>query len=229
MPRSRNPLSLLFLWQLAIGVTVAFAPPNFKTPNTSPIIHGVLSNSLLAPSSTSLHAKKKGGVTTTSSGKIQVKLLKHVAGTGHAGQVIMVTPAFFNNKLRPTQSALVISNEEVAREQKEVEQHEKEAIETAKELQATISELTLKFLRKAGPDGQLFGGINAKTLITELQGAVDDKKDFLSQKHVKIADLYDEEGKKMNGDIKHIGKFSSTIFLRADISAKFDILVEPEA
>ena len=184
---------------------------------------------MLSPKTTALFGKKKGGATTSpSKSKVQVKLLKHVAGTGQAGEVVMVTPAFFNNKLRPTKSAQMISDEEVAREQSESEQQDKEATETAEALQAKISELTLKLTRKAGPDGQLFGGINAKMIITELQAKIGDEEDFLSQKGVKITELVDGDGKKIRGDLKHTGTFTSKISLRQDISAKFDILVEPE-
>lgn len=235
MNRYAISLYLHFLLGLSLHGANAFQPSparSLRNPGLSthikPYKHVVSCDSLVLSTSTRLFSKKKGGVTSTASGKIQVKLLKHVAGTGQAGQVIMVTPAFFNNKLRPTQSAKIISDEEVEREQKEAEQREKEAIATAEALQAEISKLTLKFARKAGPDGHLFGGINTKMIITELQGNLDDKTDFLGQKQVKITEISDDKGTKLKGDIKHTGKFSSTISLRNDVSAQFEILVESE-
>ena len=64
-----------------------------------------------------LYAKKKKKDTTVGkSGKIQVKLLKYVAGTGSAGEVIMVAPAFFANKLQKTGSAVRISDDDVEKE-----------------------------------------------------------------------------------------------------------------
>ena len=152
-----------------------------------------------------------------------MKLLKHVAGTGQAGDVIQVTPAFFNNKLRPTNSAAIISDEEVAKERAEGEEMEREINEKAKELQATLSETTLTLTRKAGPEGQLFGGIGPKVIMSELEKVNGSK--FLSQKWVKISEILDENGKKMRGDIKHTGSFGARINLKKDISAKFAIEV----
>jgi ribosomal protein L9 len=231
-----SPLNLLVLLQ-TLAVAAAFSPASLTTTHQrathharslDPIIHGVVSNSILSPTSTVLFSKKKAAAASPAKGKVQVKLLKHVAGTGQAGEVIMVTPAFFNNKLRPTKSATMISDDEVAREQSEAEKQETEEIQIAEELQSKIEDLQVKMSRKAGPDGQLFGGINTKMIITEIQSLLKDDKDYLSQKNVKITDLLDEDGKKMRGDIKHTGTFSSKISLRKNISAKFDIIVDSE-
>lgn len=240
---SRRRLSIIFFIVRVLAAT-GFAPSSptegpslaphhratYQRRNTNPIIHGTVSNSLLSPTTTAIFGKKKGGgaATSASKGKVQVKLLKHVAGTGQAGDVLMVTPAFFNNKLRPTKSAQMITDQEVAKEQSEAEEEELEAKATAEALQAKISELELTLARKAGPDGQLFGGINPKMIISELQTAIGDETDFLNQKSVKITEILDENGKKMRGDIKHTGKFVSKIALRKGISSSFDILVESE-
>jgi large subunit ribosomal protein L9 len=189
-----------------------------------------ISHAFVSPTpSTALPAKKKvGGSSVSQGGKLQVKLLKHVAGMGQAGEVVLVTPAFFNNKLRPTQSARIISDEEVAKEQSEAEQHEKEAIATAQTFQEKIEGLALTLTKKAGPDGQLFGGINIKMVVAELQEALGDEKEYLGQKHVKISEIASDDGKKVDGDIKHTGQFAAKISLRKDISAKFDIVVKSE-
>jgi ribosomal protein L9 len=174
-------------------------------------------------------AKKKtpaGGAAATK--KIQVKLLKHIAGTGQAGDVIQVTPAFFNNKLRPTKSAVMISDDDVIREKAEAQAHEAETTAKATELQLKIEDISMTLVRKAGPTGQLFGGISPKCIMEELQ-----KKwpgdDYLADKHVKIAEFVDGEGKEIKGDIKHTGEFGARIVLKQGIAAKFAIVVQPEA
>lgn len=211
----------------------AAAPSNGRRRKISnPIIQGVRINDLLVSTTnpTALLAKRKGGESSVAKGgKVQVKLLKHIAGTGQAGDVVMVTPAFFNNKLRPTQSAQIISDEEVSKEQSEAEKEEKEAIATATALKEKIQDLKLTLKKKAGPDGQLFGGINTKMIVAELQDALGDEKEYLSQKQVKISELSDGEGKKMRGDIKHTGTFDAKISLRKDTSAKFNVVVEAES
>ena len=71
-------------------------------------------------------AKKKKDTTVGKGSKVQVKLLKHVAGTGQAGEIIMVAPAFFTNKLQKTGSAKRISDEEVQKEMAEKDSLTKE-------------------------------------------------------------------------------------------------------
>jgi large subunit ribosomal protein L9 len=172
-----------------------------------------------------LYAKKAAGPASTSK-KVQVKLLKHVAGTGQAGDVINVTPAFFNNKLRPTKSAVMISDDEVDKQNTEAEAAAAETKLKATELQTKLSEITLTISRKAGPEGQLFGGIGPRGVVQELQNLIND--DFLDGKTVKIAELTDSTGSKIRGDIKHTGEFGAKIVLAKDISAKFSITINPE-
>jgi len=207
-------------------------------------------------SSTALEAKKKGGgsgggPSSSPSKKIQVKLTKQVAGTGQKGDIVSVTPAFYQNKLRPSQSATPISDEEVQKERQAREESDREAFEKAYALKETIEgELVeLQIEKKAGPDGQLFGGVGPKTIVEELKGALvtvaagADGEEILSQKGAKITDLVmmvqsdasedggDGEGrgewkpKKMRGDIKHTGRYRATISLAKDVSAEFDIAV----
>lgn len=165
---------------------------------------------------TALCSKKKGGASKKKGGsKVQVKLLNHVAGTGQAGDVILVTPAFFQNKLRPTKSAVVVSDDEVAKEKAEKKAAEEATLSAASALKETISEISLHIQRKAGPDGQLFGGVSPKCILDELKKQVQD--DFLSKKRVKIVSVTDDDGKKLPHDIKHVGEFDATISLTKDI------------
>jgi len=179
-------------------------------------------------SSTALESKKKKAAPAAAK-KIQVKMIKHVAGTGQAGEVVMVTPAFFNNKLRPTSSAIVISDEEVAKEQAEAAAAEKEMNDHAEVLKQQLEALTLKLSKKAGPNGQLFGAIGHKMILSEVANRIND--DFLTQQRgVKITSMKDgTDGKKMRGDIKHTGEFEAKIALTKTTSAKLAIVVEAES
>lgn len=220
---SRQFLGLIIaqFFLLSSNLVCGFTPSSLTSGS-------VLARSEPSRARTLLPAKKKAGASSApAKGKVQVKLLKHVAGTGQAGEVVMVTPAFFNNKLRPTQSAKIVSDEEVAQEKAESVEQQREAKEKATELQEKISGLQVIMKRKSGPDGQLFGGINAKAIMTEVHSAVGD--DFLNQKGVKISEITDENGKKMRGDIKHTGQYGSRISLLSGISAKFDIEVLGES
>lgn len=176
-----------------------------------------------AISDTKLFAKKKKAAAAAPK-KIQVKLLKHIAGTGQAGDVIMVTPPFFNNKLRPTKSAELITDEAVETEQAEKKAHDGEVNAAAKEIQTELEGFTLQIAKKAGPDGQLFGGIGPKILMEELNKQL--PKDLWSEKGVKITAVKDEDGKKMKGDIKHTGTFTVDVSLTKEMSGNFDVSID---
>ena len=173
---------------------------------------------------TQLWAKKKAAAAAPK--KVQVKLLKNIPGTGVYGEVILVTPAFFSNKLLPEKAAVMISDEEVARLNAEAQAQEKATNEAATALKLILDEVTVTIRRKAGPDGQLFGGIGPKILMDELKGKVNEK--FLDNKGVKVISTTDENGEKMSHDIKHIGKFSAELALTKDITAKIAIVVDEE-
>lgn len=235
-----------FLMLLPAGVSVRSHSACFVRPAVSPVRLSSVGDSYPVPwvagrpnsqdlssrtrignpavgSATQLASKKK----SAAGAKIQVKMLKYVAGTGIVGQVIQVTPAFYHNKLLPTKSAELISNEEMKLEQAQVAAEEKETREKANELKEKLSGITLQIKRTAGPDGHLFGGIGPKAIVDELKMMIVD--DFLDQKGVKVMAITDEDGSKLRGDIKHTGKFSAGISLTKDISAKIEVVVAPES
>lgn len=169
-------------------------------------------------------AKKKSAAAATK--KVQVKMLKHVAGTGQAGEVVRVSPAFFQNKLRPTNAAELISDEQVALEQAAAEAKDLADQTAAEQLQTTLAEYQLRLQRKVGPGGHLFGAVSSKTIMESLQNQI--QNDFLRNKFVKVVALTDENGKKLRGDIKDVGSYRATISLGKGISAKVIVQVEPQ-
>jgi large subunit ribosomal protein L9 len=140
--------------------------------------------------------------------------------------VIQVTPAFYHNKLLPTKSAELISNEEMKEQQAVAAAKEKAINEKANALKEKLSGITLQIKRKVGPDGHLFGGIGAKAIVDELKTII--KDDFFDKKGVKVQAITDEEGKKLRGDIKQTGNFSAAISLTKDISARIEVVVASE-
>lgn len=136
----------------------------------------------------------------------------------------MVTPAFYNNKLRPTKCAVLISDEEVQKEQAKAVEADKQTRETALRMKELFLSTNITFKRKVGPDGQLFGGIGPKAIMEEVQRMYGEEE-FLSRKSVKVTSLLDADGGKITGDIKHTGDFGATISLTQDISANIEIEV----
>lgn len=175
-----------------------------------------------------LHAKKASAAAPSK--KIQVKMLKHVKGTGQAGEVVMVTPAYYNNKLRPTKSAEIISDEQVENEREIKAAEETETLKQATELHGmlTAEDFALNIQSKAGPTGQLFGGIGPKAILSELQTAATHPYWEEHSKSIKVTSV-SSEGKKMRGDIKHIGEYVAFVALMKDLSAKVTIQVTAES
>eukprot|EP00957_Ditylum_brightwellii_P171059 13022192-Ditylum_brightwellii.AAC.1 len=87
-----------------------------------------------------LYAKKKA---PPAKKKVQVKLLKYVEGIGSIGEVVMVAPAFFENKLKRSGSGVLISDEDVQKETSEKEAKAKAQLELATDLKAKIEEINL--------------------------------------------------------------------------------------
>jgi large subunit ribosomal protein L9 len=153
-------------------------------------------------------------------------MLKYVEGTGHVGEVVMVTPAYYNNKLRPTSSAIVISDEEIEREKSEAEAIEKEINERVEAVKEKLNDFTMILRQKAGPNGHLFGAISQKNILSELNELI--KDDFLQHKGVKISGLVDADGKKMQTDIKNVGEYEATLSLTKNKTIKFKVVIEAE-
>jgi len=149
--------------------------------------------------------KKKGGdgATKGAAAKIQVKLLQHIAGTGQAGDVILVNPVFFDNKLRPQKLARVITDEEVKANLEEKQSQSDELLAQAQAVRDLLddsdeeSSYVLTFHdNQTGPDGKkLFGGIGPKKLTESLRKDCKEFDAYSKQftKQVSILDVEEQE------------------------------------
>jgi len=170
---------------------------------------------------------KATGSSAAKGGKLQVKLLKYVEGTGSIGDIVMVAPAFFENKLKRTGSAVLISDEEVDAENKKKLLLQKAQLEQALDMQKKIQEVELSMVKKAGPEGHLFGGVAKKDILEELKRKF--PKGALDGKQIKIATVQRVEGEEVKADIKEVGLYTSTINLLGDITARFRVNVTAES
>ena len=175
--------------------------------------------------------KKSSSSPPLKNGKIQVKLLKYVPGTGSIGDVILVAPAFYQNKLLKTNSAKVITDEEVKAEKLKRDVDQTECRNAAKDMASLLEkeeESVLKFVKKAGPNGQLFGGIRAKDVLQTLKSKYP-KGNPLEGKNVKVISMKNMDGKDVeHGDIKSIGDFKVKISILSGIDAEITVSVQAE-
>jgi ribosomal protein L9 len=238
-PSTAKMLSLslaLICWMVlsSMDIVVAFSvvPWNLRltplVPLSTPPTSRVYTNTALSA------AKKKSSATTPTSKKVQVKLLQHVAGTGQAGDIVMVAPAYYHNKLRPIQAAIAITDEQVAQERAQAAQTAAEDRRQALAVREMLEQddCVVYFRRKAGPNGHLFGGIHYKQLAETIQTVLPtpESRAWFEQRTAKFTGIVNAEGQPLpSADIKHVGTYTATLVLLQDIQAKVSIHVEADA
>lgn len=181
----------------------------------------------------------------TKNGKIQIKMLTSVPNVGQAGDIIFVSSAVFQNQLQKQKKARLISADEVAlieaEKQKEDKEARQKAVETKKMMEETMFEsmgeecstdqdicgVALTMKRKAGPEGNLFGGINPKMIMEGLAESFPDGS--WEGKQVKLTDMKDSDGKDVKKkDIKHTGEYTCIVKLGSDVDVTFILSVVEE-
>ena len=181
----------------------------------------------------------------TKNGKIQIKMLSSVPKIGQAGDIIFVSSAVFQNQLQRQKKARLISAEEVAlieaEKEKEQELARQKSLETKKMMEEVMLEnlgeecssdedicgVALTMKRKAGPEGNLFGGINPKMIMEELANTF--SAGCWEGKQVKLTDMKDSEGKDVKKkDIKHTGEYICAVSLGSDVEVTFILAVVAE-
>mmetsp|Transcript_23122 Transcript_23122/g.35679 ORF Transcript_23122/g.35679 Transcript_23122/m.35679 type:complete len:156 (-) Transcript_23122:63-530(-) len=155
-------------------------------------------------------------------------MLKFVEGTGRVGDVVTVSSAFWMNRLKKTNSAVMITDSEADAEKEASNAAAKEALDLANDLKAKIEDFgTLSISKKAGPDGQLFGGVGKKAVLESLAEAF--PKGVLAGKAVKVVNIKDEGGSVLKHDIKEIGEYGVTLSLHAKVKVDFKVDINAEA
>jgi len=213
-------------------VKSSFVPPaspnivthSNKIPSHTHINQLITAYGLSSPSPLFAKNKKRGVLSSTTKGaKIQVRLLKYVEGTGSIGDIVMVAPAFFENKLKKTNSAVFVSDEDVAKMKEEKNCRENDLAAGAMDMKEHLEGFELVLKKKSGPEGHLFGGVGAKLILKEL------KKQFpsgaLDGKQVKITRFEDRDGVEVKHDIKELGSFKATISLSKNVSTEISVEV----
>ena len=189
-------------------------------------------------------------VVKLSIGKIQVVLLEQVPNIGQSGDVVFVSSAIFQNQLKRNNKARLISAEEVQRMEEERAQEEKEMIEKAKATKEMLEEamvekisdaeqcsssedendicgVALELKRKAGPEGNLFGGVNPKMIMEELKSRY--PSGSWDGRLVKVTDVKDSDGKDVKKkDIKHTGDYTVTVALGKGVDVTFIVSILEE-
>ena len=148
---------------------------------------------------------------------MQVILQEDVEKLGTRGQIVEVAPGYARNFLLPRKLALEASSSNLKRLEKirivlaKRTATEKEA---AEQQAALLANVTVKLVRKAGENDQLFGSVTAADLADGLaaQGFQVDKRRIV-----------------LDDPIKILGESTVTVKLVHGVTGQFKVVVEKEA
>lgn len=235
-PPSRPPSILrpLSLMTMAASFAAAFVlPSTIVRPSPSlPIV----------PPLAAAPPKKAGG-----GGKLQVQLLETIPSIGQCGDIAYVSSAVFQNQLKRGNKARLISDEEIRRmEEDRAEQDrrmEEMATNTKVALEMSMIEnlrddgrcgietevcgVALEMKRRAGPEGNLFGGVTPRMVLDGLKERYPDGS--WDGRLVKVTGLKDADGNEVKSkDIKKIGDYTVTVTLWRGIDVTFVLSISAE-
>jgi len=148
---------------------------------------------------------------------MEVILKEDVANLGHRGDVVKVADGYGRNFLLPRKLALqaTLANKAVIEQMKAAaaSRSAEEKVQ-AQALVAKLEPLTLRFTRKSGENGQLFGSVTTADIAGELAAKgfeIDRRKIQLSE------------------PIKSLGNFTVSVKLHREVTAHVGIHVVADA
>jgi large subunit ribosomal protein L9 len=148
---------------------------------------------------------------------MEIILLQDVDKVGLKGEVVNVARGYARNYLLPRRLAEPVTPgrlAELERHQALRARHEAQTVEQAQETAKALEGVELRFDRKAGPTGSLFGSVTATDVAEELWSGTRVRVDR------RKIDLHDP--------IKRIGRYDVPLELFTDVSVDLRVLVVPE-
>jgi len=148
---------------------------------------------------------------------MQVILLENIKKLGTIGQKVKVNDGYARNYLIKNKKALLANKKNIEFfEKQKNEINKKNEIEKnkAKEILKTINNLDLEIYKEAMDNGQLYGSINIKEIISLLK----------SQKDIDIS----PEKIEIKGQIKNTGISKIYVNLHAEVQATINLNIKPK-
>jgi large subunit ribosomal protein L9 len=148
---------------------------------------------------------------------VDVILLQDVEKVGLKGDVVNVARGYARNFLLPRRLAEPATPGRLAELQRHQDlraRHEAQTVEQAQETAQALEGAELRFEKKAGPTGSLFGSVTATDIAEELWSG---KRIRVDRKKI---DLHDP--------LKRIGRYDVAIELFTDVAVDVRVLVVPE-
>ena len=148
---------------------------------------------------------------------MDVILLKDVEKVGLKGDVVNVARGYARNYLLPRRLAEPATPgrlAELERHQQLRARHEAQTVEQAQDTAKALEGVELRFDRKAGPTGSLFGSVTATDIADELWNS---RRIRVDRRRIELPDA-----------LKRIGRYDIPLELFTDVSVDVRVLVVPE-
>ena len=148
---------------------------------------------------------------------MQVILLENIKKLGTIGQKVEVNDGFARNFLIKNKKALLASKKNIEyfeKQKSEINKKNEIEKEKAKEISKTIDNIELEIFKEAMDNGQLYGSINIKEIISLIK----------NQKNVEVS----AEKIEVKGQIKSTGTFKIFVNLHAEVQAAINLNIKPK-
>ena len=147
---------------------------------------------------------------------MEIILRDHVEHLGTRGQIVKVADGYARNFLLPRKLALLATEankKRVERERKIAEAREAEERSSSEAISARLSALELSFTRKVGDTGNLFGSVTSQ----DIADAVKAKGFEVDKRKILLPDA-----------IKALGEFTVPVKLHRDVTTQLKVTVSKE-
>ncbi|HEY7292016.1 MAG TPA: 50S ribosomal protein L9 [Vicinamibacterales bacterium] len=148
---------------------------------------------------------------------MEVILREHVDNLGRRGEIVKVADGYARNFLLPRKLALVATQgnkQRIERERAKFEAKEAEERKVAEALAARMADVPVEIARKVGETEALYGSVTSSDIADALKA--------------KGVDL-DRRKIQLQEPIKRIGEFDIPVRLQRDVTATIKVKVVPEA
>jgi len=148
---------------------------------------------------------------------MQVILLENIKKLGTIGQKVEVNDGYARNFLIKNKKALLASKKNIEyfeKQKSEINKKNEIEKEKAKEISKSINNIELEIYKEAMDNGQLYGSINIKEIISLIK----------NQKNIEIS----AEKIEIKGQIKSTGNFKVFVNLHAEVQATVSLNIKPK-
>ncbi len=176
-----------------------------------------------------------------------MQLLETIPSIGQCGDITFVSSAVFQNQLKKGNKARLITDEEVRRMEEERAEQDRQMADMASRTKAALEMsmienlrddgrcgietdvcgVALEMRRRAGPEGNLFGGVTPRMILDGLKERYPDGS--WDGRMVKVTDVRDADGNEVKAkDIKKVGDYTVTVALWRGIDVTFVLSISAE-